>query len=126
MGLSNPEIKACIWNNQAWQLAHGYCNSNGKNVSSFSPDEIQELAIRHLNEFSFIGFAETFEKDQDHILNALDIVSPKRNVILNVNLGRPTAKDLPPSTLKLLEELTQLGRILYKEAWSQKEAKSGL
>ena len=125
-GLTEPEIKACIWNNQAWQLAHGYGNSNGKNISSFSPDEIRELAIQHINEFSYIGFAETFEKNQNHILNELDIVSPERKIILNSNPERPTTKDLPPSTLELLDELTQLDRALYKEAWSQKESKNGL
>jgi hypothetical protein len=122
MGLTESEIKACIWNNQAWQLAHGYGNSNGKNISCFSSDEIQELAIRHLDEFSYIGFAETFEEDRDHVLKALGIVPPLEKIVSNANPGRPTAKDLPPSTVKLLDELTQLDRILYKEAWSQKEA----
>lgn len=102
------------------------CDSNGKNISSFSPDEIQELAIQHLDKFSYFGFAETFEKDQDHILNVLDIISPKRNIILNSNPCRPTARDLPLSTLMLLDELTHLDRAVYKEAWFQKEAKSGL
>ena len=123
MGLTESEIKACIWNNQAWQLAHGYGNSNGKNTSYFSSDEIQELAIRHLDEFSYIGFAETFEEDHNYILNALDIILPKRNVIINANPGRPTAKDLSPSTLKLLDELTYLDWAVYKEAWSQKKAR---
>jgi hypothetical protein len=126
MGLTEPEIKACIWNNQAWQLAHGYGNSNRKNVSSYSPDEIQELAIRHLDEFSYIGFAETFEEDRDHVLKALGIAPPLEKIVSNANPGRPTAKDLPPSTLKLLDELTQLDRILYKEAWSQRKAKNDL
>ena len=122
LGLVDPSVKACIWNNQAWQLAHGYGNSSGKNISSFSPDEILELAIQHLDEFSYIGFAETFEEDRDHVLKALGIVPPLEKIVSNANPGRPTAKDLPPSTLKLLDELTQLDQILYKEAWSQKKA----
>jgi len=55
-------------------------------------------------------------------LKALGFTPPLEKIVSNANPGRPTAKDLPPSTLKLLDELTQLDRILYKEAWSQKEA----
>jgi len=118
LGLEDPSVKACIWNNQAWQLAHGYGNSDGRNISSFSPDEILELAIQHLDEFSYIGFAETFEEDRDHVLKALGIVPPLEKIVSNANPERPTAKDLPPSTLKLLDELTHLDQVLYKEAWS--------
>mgnify|MGYP001355545745 CR=1 FL=1 len=120
MGLSNPEIKACIWNNQTWQLAHGYGNSDGRSISSFTPDEILELAIRHLDEFSYIGFAETFEEDRNHILKALGLVPPKEKTILNANPSRPTAQNLPTATLKLLDELTHLDRELYKVAWQRK------
>lgn len=126
LGLENPSVKACIWNNQVWQLANGYGSSNGRDISSFSPEEMLELAIRHLDEFSYIGFAETFEEDRDHILKALGIVPPQEKIVLNANPGRPTVKDLPPSTLKLLDELTHLDRVLYEVAWSQKGTESGL
>jgi len=126
LGLEHPVVKACIWNNQVWQLANGYGHSNGQDISSFSPEKMLELAIRHLDEFSYIGFAETFEKDRDHILKALGIAPPLEKIVLNANPGRPTVKDLPPSTLKLLDELTRLDRELYEVAWSQKETKSGL
>ncbi len=119
MGLTEPEIKACIWNNQAWQLAHGYGNSNGKNISSFSAYELLELAIQHLDEFSYIGFAETFEEDRNHILKAIGITPPLENIVINANPGRPTVKDLPPSTLRILDELTHLDRALYEVAWNR-------
>jgi len=122
LGLEDPSIKTRIWNNQAWQLAHGYGNSNGRNISSFSPDEILELAIQHLDEFSYIGFAETFEEDRDHILKALGIALPLEKIVSNANPGRPTAKDLPPSTVKLLDELTHLDRALYTVAWHRKNS----
>lgn len=120
LGLKRPGLKACIWNNQAWQLANGYGNSNGRNILCFSPEEILDLAIRHLDDFSYVGFAETFEKDRDHIMTALGIVPPKEKIVSNANPGRPTSKDLPSSTLSLLDELTHLDRVLYKEAWSKK------
>lgn len=118
-GLRSPDVKACIWNNQAWQFANGYGNSNGRNILSFSPDQILELAIQHVNEFSYIGFAETFEKDRDNILKALNIAPPEEKIVSNSNPGRPMAKDLSPSTLELLHELTQLDRVLYQKAWAR-------
>lgn len=121
MGLDLPEVKACIWNTQAWQLAHGYGNSNGRNILRFTPEEILELAIKHLEDFSYIGFAETFEIDRDHILKALGIIPPKGKIVSNSNPGRPTVKDLPPATLKLLGELTYLDQSLYKEAWARRK-----
>jgi hypothetical protein len=120
-GLNSPDVKACIWNNQAWQLANGYGNSNGRNILSIPPDEILYLAIQHLDEFSYIGFAETFEKDRDNILKALNIVPPKEKIVSNSNPGRPVARDLSASTLELLHELTHLDRSLYQEAWSRKK-----
>lgn len=119
MGLEVPEVKACIWNTQAWQLAHGYGNSDGRNITRFAPEEILDLAIRHLNNFSYVGFAETFESDRDQVLKALGIAPPKGKVVSNANPGRPTAQDLPSSTRRLLERLTELDRILYNTAKSQ-------
>jgi len=126
LGLEDALVNECIWNNQVWQLANGYGHSNGRNILSFSPEELLELAIRHLDEFSYIGFAESFEEDRDHILKALGITPPLEKIVSHANPERPTAKDLPPSTVNLLDELTHLDQELYKEAWSQKGTKSGL
>jgi hypothetical protein len=125
-GLSEPEIKACVWNNQTWQLAHGYGNSNGLGISSFSEEELFKLAVQHLGEFSYIGFAESFEEDQSRILKDLGISQAEEHSITNVTPGRPKARDLPRSTMALLEELTDLDRALYKEAWGRKESGSGI
>jgi hypothetical protein len=122
LGFKRPAVKACIWNNQAWQLANGYGNSNGRNILSFTPEEILELAIRHLDAFTYIGFTETFEKDRNHILKALGIIPPQEKIISNANPGRPTSRDLSIPTLKLLNELTQLDRALYEAAWRRKNS----
>jgi hypothetical protein len=123
MGLDVPEVRACIWNTQAWQLAHGYGNSDGRNIMRFTPEEILDLAIRHLDDFSYVGFAENFENDRDRILKGLGIALPKGKVVSNANPGRPTAQDLPSSTRRLLERLTELDRILYNTAKSQQETR---
>ena len=122
IGMKVPLVKECIWNHQTWQLAHGWGNSEQPSVSCFEPDEILDLAIRHLEDFSYIGLTETFEEDRDNILAALGIVPPKEKIVSNVQPGRPTSKDLPQSTLKLLEELTHLDRTLYEEAWSRRDS----
>jgi hypothetical protein len=121
MGFKDPLVKDCIWNHQAWQLAYGWGNSKQRSVSCFEPDEILDLAIRHLEDFSHIGFTETFEDDRDKILTALGISPPKEKIVSNANPGRLASKDLPRSTLQLLEELTHLDRALYKEAWSRRD-----
>src|SRR5690606_33479319 len=97
-------------------------NSDGRNILSYSPEEILELSIQHLDEFSYVGFAETFEKDRDNILRALNIVPPKEKVVSNSNPGRPVARDLPESTLELLHELTHLDRALYQKAWAREKS----
>jgi hypothetical protein len=125
LGLERPAVKACIWNNQAWQLANGYGHSNGRNIMSYTPSEILELAVRHLDHFSYIGFAETFEEDRNHILRAIGIIPPSENLVSNANHGRPKANDQPETTLALLRELTQLDRALYQIAWKKNKTLLG-
>ncbi len=117
LGLSKPALKACIWNNQAWLLAHGYGNSDKRHILMFSDKEILQLAVDHLDDFSYIGFTETFEEDRDVILKALGIALPQQKIISNATPGRPKNPDLPASTMRLLHELTHLDRALYESAW---------
>jgi hypothetical protein len=115
-GMVDPEIKNFIWNNQVWQLASGFGELKTRPLSAFKEIDLLELACEHLDEFSHVGFAETFEADRDHILRDLGIVPPEARVVLNANLGRPIYSDLPQSTKDLLFELTELDRVLYQKA----------
>ncbi len=119
-GLVDPEVKNFIWNNQVWQLASGFGDVDTQSLSSFEGIELLELAIKHIDELSYIGLAETFEADRDRILRDLGIVPPEARIVSNTNLDRPTCNDLPQSTKDLLFELTELDRVLYKKAWSRK------
>lgn len=119
-GLVDPEVKNFIWNNQVWQLACGFGALDPRPLSSFEEIELLELASKHLDEFSYIGFAETFEADRDRILRDLGIVPPETRIVSNATLGRPIYNDLPQSTKDLLLELTELDRILYEKAWSRR------
>ncbi|NCC60280.1 MAG: hypothetical protein EOM12_04930 [Verrucomicrobiae bacterium] len=123
MGLNDSGVKACIWNNQAWQLANGYGHLNERKISSYTEDEIINASIDHLEKFSYIGFVETFEEDQNRILTDLGVRRPSKKMVLNSNPGRPRASDLPPSTIELLNELTRLDQILYHSAWEKYKKK---
>lgn len=123
LGLEKPALKACIWNNQAWQLAHGYGNSDKRNILMFSEEEILSLAVCHLDRFSYIGFTETFETDRNVILRALGISPPEQNLISNATPGRPMSVEHPASTIELLRELTRIDRRLYEIAWRKYKSK---
>lgn len=120
MGLERPEIGFFIWNNQVWQLACGFGNLKNRDLSSFEAAELLDLAIQHLDDFSYVGLTETFEEDRDKILGDLGIEPPKEKIVSNATATRPTQKELPRSTLKLLEQLTQLDQILYQHVWSER------
>jgi hypothetical protein len=119
-GLVDPEVKNFIWNNQVWQLAGGFGDMDTRPLSSFRGIELLELASKHIDEFSYVGFAETFDADRDRILKDLGIVPPETRIVSNANFGRPTYDDLPPSTKDLLLQLTELDRALYKKVRSSK------
>ena len=121
-GLTDPEIKNFIWNNQVWQLASGFGDVDTRQLSSCEGIELLELASKHLDEFSYVGLAETFETDRDRILKDLGIVPPQERIISNANPGRPTLDDLPQSTRDTLFELTKFDWALYNDACSRKAA----
>jgi hypothetical protein len=114
-----PLSKAYLWNNQAWQLAHGYGKLDGRSIVGFDPEEILELAKNHLPEFDYVGFTETFDRDRETIFRHLGIRSADRPWRSNVLGARPMVEDLPASTRRLLERLTELDRELYEHAWSR-------
>jgi hypothetical protein len=118
LGFTDPGIKSHIWNYQVCQLADGFGTNSGLNLKD---EELLGLAIQHLEEFSYIGFTETFEKDQDIILKAIGITIPVGKFVCNANPGRPLFDSLPQSSKKLLLELTELDRILYETAWSRRK-----
>ena|ERR1035437_2729939 len=61
--VADPWIKKNIWNNQVWQLAHGYAHLDNRTVSDFDEEELLDLAIEHLGDITYVGFTETFDAD---------------------------------------------------------------
>jgi len=120
-------IRKSVWNNQAWQLARGfgYVYTPGSRhpetgelqLDDSTPEEILSLAISHLQDFSFVGFAETFAADREVICSGLGIPSDGGGELSRSVPPRLRAPDLPAATLEFVKELTQLDQVLYDTAW---------
>lgn len=115
-GFSDPCARMHIWNNQTWQLAHGYTHLDDRTVDSFSEEDLLRLAISHIGEFSFAGFTETFITDSRKISRALGLPRTKEMPTLNSTPGRPSAAQQPAEIRRLLGRLTELDQQLYEHA----------
>jgi hypothetical protein len=111
-------VRSNIWNNQVWQLAHGYASLDKRQIDDFNPAHLLDLAIVHLKELSHVGFTETFAEDRIAILKGLGLPLTEENEAVNTNPGRPTAKDVSSKALRLLGQLTHLDQLLYDKAFT--------
>ena len=98
-GFSDLKIKPFIWNCQVSQLAHGFGSAESFHTTD---KEMLKLAIQHFDEFSYVGFKESFEKDRDIVLKDLGITVPQDNLIIIAGTTRAFFCDLPKSTQVLL------------------------
>ena len=115
-GFDREDIKAYLWNQQAWQLACGWNDPQQRQISNFTDEQILERAKAHLTEFHYIGFAESFAADSKAILANLNVPARESLVPANVTPRRPRRNDLPAATIRLAEELTCLDAALYEHA----------
>ncbi len=118
-GFTDEWVRKNIWNNQAWQLCHGFSHLDDRSLGDFQPDEILELARRHLDEFNHVGFMETLAVDTKIILDQLGVIPTREMRRENSATSRPGLGDIPGSALELLDELTVLDRQLYQHAWNR-------
>jgi hypothetical protein len=118
-GLTDHCVRKNIWNNQVWQLAHGYAHLDDRSIEDFGDAELLELAKTHLAQFSYVGFTETFDADAAVILRALGLPKVKRMPRMNASPERPEGKALSSEIKARLDELTVLDRALYDYAWTQ-------
>lgn len=117
-GFTDSVVRNNIWNNQVWQLAHGYASLDKRHIDDFEPQQLLDLASDHLKEFSYVGFTETFAEDRIAILEGLGLPLVEEDEAVNTNPGRPTAKDVSSRALRLLQQLTQLDQALYEKAFT--------
>jgi len=115
-GLTDPMVRMHIWNNQTWQLAHGYDYFDTRAVDDYSEADLLRLGKTHLAEFDHVGFTETLESDTRKILKALGIPKPKALPHMNASTHRKHAAEHSPEVLSLLSQLTALDRELYRFA----------
>jgi len=117
--LSDRSMKWQVFNGQVWYLACGP-GDNKTRINYIPSSELVERASANLQEFSYIGFTESFVKDRAHILNALKMPQPRDDVRVNVTENRLEISDLSLDELTLLEEITALDQVLYQQAWSRR------
>lgn len=113
-GLNDPYVRSRIWNNQTWQLAHGYGAPDMRGQSDFTPQAQIELAIEHVQEFSFVGLMEEYNDGVRAVTDLLGWSPDATQVCENANKERLTAKDLSDEETSLVNELTGLDKILYQ------------
>lgn len=116
----DPCIRKNIWNNQVWQLAHGYAHQDERTITDFSEAEMIGLAKQHLLKFSHVGLMESFDSDSNIVLTALGIPTSHQMPRLNNLPGRPNTAAMSQSVLALLDGLTVLDRQLYAFAVAQR------
>lgn len=118
----DPCIRKNIWNNQVWQLAHGYAHQDNRTIDTFSESDILELAKQHLLEFSYVGLTESFDLDATTILAKLAIPAPSEIPKLNDLPTRLRVENLAPIVVTRLDELTELDKQLYQYAVNRRQA----
>lgn len=113
-GLSDPYVRSRIWNNQTWQLAHGYGAPDRRSQGDFAPRELIDLAMAHVQEFSYVGLMEAYDDGVRAVTDLLGWSSEEEEVRENANTGRRTVDDLSEQESSLISELTSLDRALYQ------------
>ena len=119
-GFTDLMVRKYIWNNQVWQLSHGYANPKRQQLADFSEDELLELAIDHLDSFTHVGLTETFDADRAIIFAHLGLPLPAGPLVVNKTEQRPGVGDISTGELDLLRELTRLDRVLYEALRSRR------
>lgn len=115
-------LRPQLWNNQTYQLAHGY--GSDVEIDDCDPKALLARAMLNLRKFDFIGFTESFESDSRKIFRNLARFRRLTKYQSNITVDRPRASELPNTTIALLREMTNLDRELYRHAratqWSRR------
>ena len=116
--LVNESKQSGVWNCQTRLLAHSW-----KSVPEFSENELVDLAVRHLDDFSHVGFTETFDEDMEVVVGKLGFVGAKHIKKSNVTKVRGMYGELPSYTKKLLDRASELDRHVYEHAWARRRSR---
>jgi len=116
----NGEVRAHIWNHQTWSLAYGRDNTSGLSADDFVESDLLNLATEHLQEFSHVGFLESYDEDFAIIIEALRVKLSKRVMRqkLNTSINGSNRPEISNTALEMMTDLTHLDRQLYETAWA--------
>lgn len=121
LGMPGAPLRSQLWNNQTWQLAHGYQGDGSIGLDTLAPEILLQRAIDHLSEFSHIGFVQTFAEDKDVIARALGFPGRVPTLRVNVSTGG-SYRHVSRRARSLLRELTTLDQELIAYAWAQRNS----
>lgn len=111
------QCHSMIWNNQAWQLAHGWDYNPAKagkppTILDYSEDDILKKAKCNLEKFDYVGFTDTFAKDANEIHRHLGFGSLRRVPHENSSRRRHIWM-LKPVTRAAINAVTQVDQEIY-------------
>lgn len=122
MRANELEFAKRLWNNQAWQLHSGWVSAavlpDLKRDVETDPRDIDPVAMiegarQNLRRFDRIGFVESFDRDIRKIfkdLGAPHIKVPKSNS------SESSFEIADKETLSLIDEITELDRLVFEDA----------
>jgi hypothetical protein len=119
-GLEGILIRECLWNHQAWQLAHGWGEDVFKldrcTILDFSENQIVALAEKHLHMLDRVGFVHSFESDANEVFGEMGFETPIPPVHANATEGGLKREGLSARALDLIKQLTQLDQTIFDHA----------
>jgi hypothetical protein len=125
MTSTRPEVVEMLDNQQTWQLADTYWTADRQRQPLRSDSELLELAKSHLQEFSLVGFTDTFATDFRKVVLAMQLPEPG-HVPRQLRTTDPILpENLKDSTLATLRERMALDYELLAYARSLSPGSGG-
>ena len=117
----DPVIATHLFNQQTFQLAHGWICSGVEAPKKLDRDDTIMLALENLRSLNYVGLVETFDADCLHIFKALGVPEVR---LEHRNKGPRCIRlsEISSRTRDQLNALTEFDDILYN---SVKDARTG-
>ena len=119
-----PEVCEMLDNQQTWQLARNYWQSDRHALAHLGDEELLDLAIHHLDAFDHVGLTESFDRDFARILADLGIEEDVPRSRQFETVDPITRERLSPGALASLQERLALDYRLLERVRSRRGAAS--
>ena len=121
MTCTRPEVAEMLDNQQTWQLADNYWTVDRQRRPLRNDDQVLQLASAHLQEFSLVGFTDTFAEDFRRVVLTMQLPEP-RHVPRQLRTEDPIIPEqLQDSTLATLKDRMALDYQLLEYARSLRD-----